>query len=61
MNDTPNLWSLDIFIGEIMNIHSRAFDLFREVCRMNSDFSKIIDENFAKGKIRFLMKMNGIK
>ncbi|MGM9876274.1 MAG: hypothetical protein ACI310_03490 [Bacilli bacterium] len=36
-----------------MDVHSRAFALFWRLYNDDSNFSKIIDENLKKGKIRF--------
>lgn len=36
-----------------MDIKGKAFALFWEIYYKNSDFSKLIDKNFATGKIRF--------
>lgn len=36
-----------------MDTNSKAFALFWEICHKKNDFYKIINENFANGKIRF--------
>lgn len=36
-----------------MDTNSKAFNLFWEIYHKNSDFCKVIKENFANGKIRF--------
>lgn len=38
---------------DIMDINSKAFELFWHIYRENSDFYNLINENFKNGKIRF--------
>lgn len=46
-----------------MGIHGKAFTLVLKLYNVNSNFSKIIDENFENGKIRFFneIEWNKIK
>ena len=46
-----------------MDIHGKAFELFWKLYNENYNFSKIIDNNFEKGKIRFFndIEWNKIK
>ena len=39
----------------------RGYDLLKSLLSQDSEFSKVVKENLANGKLDFLMKGNGIK